>query len=76
MNTYEKTFLLDAIYQKDTMGKIRVWRAEIGYNSEDDAGYRVHSGIFDGKTVTSTWKKALPKNEGRSISTTSYVQAK
>ena len=75
MNTYEKTFLLDAIYQKDTMGKIRVWRAEIGYNDEDDAGYRVHSGIFDGKTVTSTWKKALPKNEGRSNSTTSFVQA-
>ena len=38
MNTYEKTSS-DFIFQKDTMGKIRVWRAEIGYNSEDD-GYR------------------------------------
>jgi len=75
MTEYEKSFLHDAVYQKDTNDKIRVWRAEIGYNDENEAGYRVHSGIFGGKTVVSTWKKAESKNVGKSNETTAFVQA-
>ena len=75
MTEYNKTMLLDAVYQRDTAGNIRVWRAEIGYNGEHEAAYRVHSGIFDGKIVVSTWKKSTAKNKGKSNETSAFLQA-
>lgn len=75
MAEYKKSMLLDPIYQRDNSGNIRVWRAEVGYDDDTRAAYRVHSGIFDGKTVTSEWKRSNPKNVGKANETSAFVQA-
>ena len=65
----------DPIYKRDTKGQIRVWYVEVGYNSDDDAGYRIGSGLQNGKNTISLWKKTEPKNVGRSNATTAKEQA-
>jgi len=53
------------IYKLDTKGKPRVWWIEY-----DDEKYRTHSGILDGKIVTSGWIYAEKKNIGKANQTT------
>lgn len=65
----------DPIYKRDTSGNIREWIVEVGYHSDDNAGYRVISGLQDGAKVTSDWKITKPKNVGRSNATTAREQA-
>ena len=50
----------DKIYKLDTKGKVRVWWIESTDNS-----YRTHSGILDGKIVTSGWIYPTKKNVGK-----------
>lgn len=61
---------MDKLYKKDENGNIRVWWMEIDGNS-----YRTHSGIIDGKIVTSGWKYADAKNVGKANATTAEEQA-
>jgi ATP-dependent DNA ligase len=58
------------LYKKDENENIRVWWMEV----EEDR-YRAHSGVLGGKIVTSKWKTAIPKNEGKTNSTTGAEQA-
>lgn len=58
------------LYKKDSKGKVREWRMEV----EGDS-YRTVSGLAAGQQVTSAWKKANPKNVGRSNATTGVEQA-
>lgn len=61
---------MDDIYKRDSKGKERVWRAEVLDNR-----YRTVSGLVDGKKVTSDWKIAEGKNEGKKNATTCAEQA-
>ena len=45
---------LDALYKRDSKGKLRIWEIQWGY-SDDSAGTRTISGLVDGKKVTSGW---------------------
>lgn len=72
---YENVQMMDPLYKRDNNGNVRVWQCEVGNNGDQDAGYRVHSGIKDGKMVISEWKKTTAKNVGRSNETTAFVQA-
>lgn len=65
----------DAIFKRDTKGAIRTWQVEVGYNSDDHAGYRIISGLEDGNLTTSEWKLTEAKNVGRSNATTAREQA-
>ena len=42
---------------------------------QSEEKYRIHSGILDGKIVTSKWTVAKPKNVGKSNATTAPEQA-
>ena len=53
------------LYKLDTKGKPRVWWIEY-----DEEKYRTHSGILDGKIVTSGWIYAEEKNIGKANHTT------
>lgn len=55
----------ERLYKIDTKGKTRVWWIE-----HDQEKYRTHSGILDGKIVTSGWQYPEEKNVGRSNATT------
>jgi ATP-dependent DNA ligase len=54
----------EKIYKIDTDNKIRVWWVEC-----DLEKYRVHSGVLEGKLVTSGWKYPTPKNVGKANET-------
>ena len=58
------------LYKYDEKSKLRVWWMET-----EGANYRTHSGINDGKIVTSGWKTAKPKNVGKANATTAEEQA-
>jgi DNA ligase 1 len=59
----------DKLYKLDTKGKPRVWWIEY-----DDEKYRTHSGILDGKIVTSGWIYSEEKNIGKANHTKVYEQ--
>ena len=65
---------LDALYKRDSKGKLRIWEIQWGY-SDDSAGTRTISGLVDGKKVTSGWNLSEAKNIGRSNATTVVTQA-
>ncbi len=48
------------IYKRDTLGRIRVWRAE-----REGASYRVYSGLLDGNLAITGWTQCEGK-QGRS----------
>ena len=56
---------MPTLYKIDTKGKTRVWWIEY-----DEERYRTHSGIMDGKLVSSGWQRPTEKNVGRSNATT------
>lgn len=60
----------EKIFKKDKSGNTRVWWMEVEGNA-----YRAHSGILDGKIVTSGWQYAEAKNEGKTNATTPEEQA-
>lgn len=59
------------LYKKDVKGKTRVWWIE-----RDLDKYRTHSGILDGKIVTSGWKYPEEKNVGKKNATSIEEQTK
>ena len=63
-----------ALFKRDSTGKIRMWNFETGC---DDANWywRVNSGIFQGKIVTSGWKMVEQKNIGKANETSLGEQA-
>ena len=65
---------LDALYKRDSKGKLRIWEIQWGY-SDDTAGTRTISGLVDGKKVTSGWNLSEAKNVGRANATTMITQA-
>jgi len=73
---------LDALYKRDTKGKLRIWEVEYGETDiagselHSNAGTRTVSGLVDGQKVTSGWNMSLPKNVGKVNETTSLTQAK
>lgn len=60
----------ETLYKRSTDGSIQEWRME-----RNGDMYRTVSGQWCGKMVESTWKKALPKNVGKSNETTGEEQA-
>lgn len=58
------------LYKLDENGRTRFWRAEI-----NGSAYRFHSGILEGRTVTSEWTQASSKNGGRTNGTSPEQQA-
>lgn len=60
----------EPIYTRGNDGRLREWWYEV-----DGDRYRVLSGLIDGKKAESGWKRATPKNEGRSNATTGEQQA-
>jgi len=58
------------LYSRDTKGKIRVW-----WMDQDNAKYRMLSGVENGAVVDSTWTTAEAKNVGQVNETTSVDQA-
>lgn len=75
MKMFEKVEKYEQLYKRDSVGRIRVWSMEIGYNSEGDAAHRVISGLDDGKHVESEWKSTSSKNIGKKNSTNAKEQA-
>lgn len=53
------------LFKQDSMGRTRTWWIE-----SNDTSYRTHSGLLDGKIVTSGWQHPEEKNVGRSNATT------
>lgn len=53
------------LYKRDNNGNIREW-----YMEYDHEKYRTHSGVLNGKTVTSGWKFAEAKNVDKKNATT------
>jgi DNA ligase-1 len=66
---------LPELYKRDSKGKVRIWRIEVGYSNDDYAGTRTIAGLKDGKKVTSEWNISEAKNVGKINSTTAYTQA-
>lgn len=64
-----------ALFKRDSKGKIRVWNYETGYDENGRWGWRTISGLQDGKKVTSEWTMVEEKNVGRSNATTLEMQA-
>jgi DNA ligase-1 len=52
------------LYKQDSTGRIRVWWLEY-----DQEKYRSHSGLIDGKHVTSGWQFPIEKNIGKANGT-------
>lgn len=65
----------DHLFKYDSKGKVRVWKADIAFTSDNEAALRVVSGLLDGKRVTSDWKICKPKNLGKANATTALEQA-
>lgn len=63
------------LYKRDNNGNVRVWQMEIGWDSDDVAAHRSHTGIKDGAVVVSEWKMTEAKNVGRSNATNAREQA-
>jgi DNA ligase-1 len=62
--------ILDAIYKRDTKGKLRVWSME-----QDGSRFRTIAGLADGAEVTSEWTQAEATNVGRSNERDPVAQA-
>jgi DNA ligase-1 len=61
----------DTLYTKDSLGNIRIWHIE-----QNGDRYRTHSGLKDSDNIViSEWTVALPKNEGKTNSTSGEEQA-
>ena len=61
------------IYKRTSTGAIQQWKQET--NPENSSQYRTISGQVNGKLVTSEWKQAKAKNEGKANATTPEEQA-
>ena len=66
-------FPLQTLYKRDTNGNIRELTVE--YSNGVMNATRTIAGIKDGKLVTSGWKDAYGKNEGKANATTDGAQA-
>lgn len=61
---------LPRLFSRRSDGKVQFWQIEV-----QGDGYRTHSGIVDGETVTSEWTRAVAKNVGAKNATTPAQQA-
>lgn len=58
------------LYNLDSKGKVRTWQMVV-----EGAKYKTVSGLEGGKTTSSGWSTAEPKNVGRANATTAEAQA-
>lgn len=65
----------DPVYKRDSKGKVREWRMELGVTAAGAAAHRTISGLVDGEKVTSGWKEVFGKNIGKVNETTNESQA-
>lgn len=54
------------LYTLDSKGKVRLWRAE----TDPEKGYKIVSGLVDGKQAETSFKAVTPKNVGKANETT------
>jgi DNA ligase-1 len=66
---------LSTLYGKSTLGKIKMWSAEVIPNEDGSATLRVEHGYEDGKKQTDERVIASGKNLGKANETTPYEQA-
>ena len=66
---------LPILYGKSTLGKIKVWKAEVIKNEDGSAILSVQHGYEDGKRQTDERLISSGKNIGRANETTPYEQA-
>lgn len=64
----QKTY--DTLYARSSTGAVLIWFME-----QDNDLYRTTSGQIDGKSVSSEWTLALPKNVGKKNETSGIEQA-
>ena len=62
------------LYKRDSKGKVRVWRAEVGVSGAS-CFWRTIAGLDDGKHVESGWKVVEQKNVGKANETSLEDQA-
>lgn len=67
-------FCTPKLFKFDARGKTRVWFAE--WRTSPTPGWRVHSGLLDGKITASGWRDCKPKNVGRANATTAEEQSR
>lgn len=66
---------LPTLYGKSTLGKIKVWKAEVIQHSEEESIIRIEHGYSDGKKQEDTRSITSGKNIGKANETTPYQQA-
>ena len=66
---------LPTLYGKSTLGKIKVWKAEVIQHSEEESIIRIEHGYSDGKKQEDTRSVTSGKNIGKANETTPYQQA-
>jgi DNA ligase-1 len=66
---------LPTLYGKSTLGKIKVWKAEVIQRSEEESIIRIEHGYSDGKKQEDTRSVVSGKNIGKANETTPYQQA-
>lgn len=71
----ENVDTVGTIYKVDSANRLRLLTIDVGWNNENHAGYRTHSGLVTGQTVTSAWNRSEGKNIGKINETTSKEQA-
>lgn len=75
MTDFANVHAYPPLYKRDTKGKVRMWRMEVGSNDDGSAGHRTVAGLEDGEKVTSGWKVVRGKNTGKANATTDVEQA-
>lgn len=66
---------LPILYGKSTLGKIKVWKAEVIQLSEEESIIRIEHGYSDGKKQEDVRSVTSGKNIGKANETTPYQQA-
>ena len=61
---------LPTLYGKSTLGKIKVWKAEVIQHSEEESIIRIEHGYSDGKKQEDTRSISSGKNIGKANETT------
>jgi len=66
---------LPILYGKSTLGKIKIWKAEVIKNNDEESVIRIEHGYSDGKKQEDTRPVTSGKNIGKANETTPYQQA-
>ncbi|MBO9428299.1 hypothetical protein [Sulfitobacter sp. R18_1] len=74
-DTFANVVEYEPIYKRDSKGKVRILKMQLGWNDDTDAGHRVISGLEEGKQAVTGWTHSQPKNIGKANETSSHQQA-